>query len=85
MGNWLSGVDLGVFNTSLPTMALVAYVAYQINGKFNKIEKDLKEMLDLRHFQNLERFAKIEVSLARLGLHNGIYSAREDDLKKISD
>lgn len=78
--NWLSGVDLGVFNTSLPTMAMVAWLAWHLNGKFHKIEKDLNNLVDhhelkdqTRHLENLERFTKLEVGQARME-HNGHYT-----------
>lgn len=87
--NWLNGVDLGIFNSSLPTLALVAYVAYQINGKFNKIKSDLENLLDsheikdqTRHLENLSRFTHIEVGQARMennGKYDRFYTKKEKD------
>lgn len=78
--NWLDHVDLNLFNTSLPTMAMVGWLAWHLNGKFSKIDNDVQKLLDshedkdqLRHEANLVRFEKISVALARLGLTNGIY------------
>lgn len=78
--NWLQGLDLGLFNTSLPTMAMVGWLAWHLNGKFNKIDLDVKKLLDthedkdqFRHEANLLRFERISVALARLGLTDGSY------------
>lgn len=85
MSNFLNGVDLGLFNTSLPTMAMVAWLAWHLNSKFAKIDRDVQRLLDdhedkdqLRHEANLIRFEKISVALARLGLANGVYGKEEN-------
>lgn len=61
-------------------MVMVGWLAWHLNGKFNKIDKDVKTLLDthedkdqLRHEANLLRFERISVALARLGLTDGSY------------
>lgn len=84
MNSWLQGIDLTLFNTSLPTMAMVAWLAWHLNSKFHKIENDLKTLVathenqdQQRHLENLERFSDLSVGQARLGLLNGHHAPQE--------
>jgi len=65
---------------------MVAWLAWHLNGKFNKIENDLRNLViqhenqdQQRHLENIERFNKLEIGQAKLGLFNGYHAPKEED------
>lgn len=84
--NWFANIDLSSLQTSLPTLGMVAWLAWHLNGKFFKIENDLKNLVathelkdQLRHVENIERFAELTIGQARLGLLNGYHASPKED------
>ena len=75
------GIEASIVNAALAVFGSVASVAglgWWLSGRFRSVENSQREMLatheredQRRHEENLERFKKNAVALARLGDRNG--------------
>jgi len=75
-GPWLAVVGTAVSSS----YATLACLVWWLSGRFSKIERNQREILEsheeldqFRHEENLKRFERISVSLARLGSDNGTH------------
>jgi hypothetical protein len=80
--NW--NFDPTTLERIVPVLIAVFTLGWWLKGQFSLIRRELHESLDkhelldqTRHLENLNRFTRLEVGQARLGLMNGYHAPKD--------